>query len=118
MSVFSFMPWYFIPIMVIGFALPLFFVVRLLKGSAERSRILSKGVPAQATIMRIWETGMRVNHQPQVGFELQVHPPNAQPYVTQTTMVVSALAIPRIQPGTVVPCKFDPSDPSKVALNI
>jgi hypothetical protein len=105
-----------IPITIIGIALPLFLVVRLMKGSAERKRILSTGTPAQATIVRIWETGTRINNQPMVGFQLQVHPQAGQPYMAQTQMVISALQIPSIQPGTVVHCKYDAADPSKVAL--
>ena len=68
MSVFTWMPWYYFPMIALGFVIPIFVLVRFLKGSAERSRILASGIPAQATILRIWETGMRVNHQPQVGF--------------------------------------------------
>lgn len=118
MSVFSFMPWYFFPMMLAGIVLPLLFLVKFLRGSAERKRILAHGVPAQATITRIWETGVRINNQPQVGFDLQVQQPGAAPYAAQTQMVVSALAIPRIQPGAVVRAKVDPADPSKVALEI
>jgi hypothetical protein len=116
MSIFQFMPWYFIPVTLLGLAIPLVMVVRLIKGSAERSRILSRGVPAQATILRIWETGVRINDQPQVGFELQVQTPQGHTWVAQSVMTVSTLLIPRIQPGAVVPVKYDPADASKVAV--
>ncbi len=117
MSVFSFMPWYVLPMVVLGFVVPIFVLVRWMRGSAERNRILAGGIPAQATIMRIWETGMRINDAPQVGFQLHVHPQlPMQPYVTESTMVVSQLMIPRIQPGAVVPVKLDPADPRKVAI--
>ncbi len=118
MSVLSWMPWYVFPMMVIGIAVPLVMVFRLMRGSMERSRILSSGIPAQATISRIWETGVQVNNQPQVGFALQVWPPNGAPYMTEVKMVVSALVIPRIQPGAVVAVKIDPADPRKVAIDL
>lgn len=119
MSVFTFMPWYFVPMMLLGFVVPAFVLVRWLKGSAERGRILARGIPAQATIMRIWETGMRINDQPQVGFQLHVYPPQGlAPYVAETTMVVSQLMIPRIQPGATVAIKLDPADPRKVAIEL
>jgi hypothetical protein len=107
-----------IPITILGIALPLMLVVRLMKGSAQRKRILATGTPAQATIMRIWETGTRVNNQPLVGFEVQVHPHGGHPYMAQTQMIISALQIPSIAPGAVVHCKFDPADPTKVALMV
>jgi hypothetical protein len=116
MTVLSWMPWYYLPVMVLGIALPLYFVVKLLRGSAERNRILSTGLPAQATISRIWETGTRVNDRPLVGFELQVWPPGGAPYVAQCSMIVSPLAIPRIQPGATVAVKIDRADASKVAI--
>ena len=48
MSVFTWMPWYFVPMMVLGLAIPIVVLTRLLRGSAERSRILSRGLPGQA----------------------------------------------------------------------
>jgi hypothetical protein len=116
MSVLSWMPWYTFPIIIMSFAVPVFFVVKLLRGSAERSRILAQGIPAQATILQIWETGVRVNDSPQVGFRISVMPPSGIPYETQTTMVISQLMIPRIQPGAVVRAKLDPANPNNVAL--
>ncbi|MBX7082784.1 MAG: DUF3592 domain-containing protein [Nannocystaceae bacterium] len=116
MSVFTWMPWYFVPMMVLGLAIPIVVLTRLLRGSAERSRILSRGLPGQASIVNIWETGVRVNDSPQVGFQLHVYPQGGQPYAAQTTMIVSQLAIPRIQPGSTVQVMIDPADPSKVAI--
>jgi hypothetical protein len=119
MSVFTWMPWYFAPLMLLGLVLPIIVLVRWLRGSVERSRILASGIPAQATIMRIWETGLRVNGRPQVGFQLHVHPPQGlAPYVAEASMVISELMIPRIQPGATIPIKLDPADPRKVALDL
>jgi hypothetical protein len=118
MSALSWMPWYVFPMMLMGFLVPLVFLIRMLKGSVDRSRILARGIPATATILQIWETGVRINDCPQVGFQIQVMPPSGVPYTTQTTLVVSQLAIPRIQPGAVVPAKFDPANPNDVALEI
>ena len=118
MSALSWMPWYVFPMMLAGVLLPAFFVVRMLFGAAERSRILARGIPAQATILQIWETGMRVNDCPQVGFQIQVMPPSGIPYTTQTTLVVSQLVIPRIQPGAVVRANLDPQNPNNVALEL
>ncbi len=97
----------------------LWFTLRpLLQNMQQRNRILQSGIMATATILQLSETGMMVNYQPQVRFQLQVNPPNGAPYQVETTMVVSQLQIPRIQPGMVVPVKIDPNDPMKVALAI
>lgn len=110
------MTWMFIPLTLLGLALPLYFVVKLMRGSAERKRLLTTGVPAIATIMQIWETGTRINDRPMVGFALQVQPQGGQPFQAQCQMVVSPLQIPSIQPGTQVQVKYDPANPSKVAI--
>ena len=112
----SWMPWYTLPMMVLGLVIPAVFVIRLLAGSAQRNRILAQGIPAQARVAKIWETGVRVNDSPQVGFELHVYPQGGQPYVAQTQMIVSQLQIPRIQPGATVVEKIDPTDAAKVAI--
>jgi hypothetical protein len=118
MSALAWMPWYVFPMMIVGFAVPIVFLVRMLAGAAERSRVLARGIPAQATILQIWETGVFVNGSPQVGFRIQMLPPSGVPYLAETTLVVSPLAIPRIQPGTVVRAKFDPANPNSVAIEI
>ncbi len=95
----------------------LWFTLRpLLQNAQQRRAILQSGIPATAAILQLAETGMFVNHQPQVRIALQVNPPNGAPYQTEVTMVISPLQIPRVQPGLVVPVKIDPQDPAKVAL--
>lgn len=95
----------------------LWFTLRpLLQNMNQRNQILQTGIPAMATIMSLAETGMLVNHQPQVRIGLQVNPPNGLPYQTELTMVISMLVIPQVQPGLTVPVKIDPKDPSKVAI--
>ena len=100
----------------------LFFAFRLISGvmrGAKQTRdILTTGIPAQARILQIGETGMYVNNNPAVDILLEVHPPDRPPYQVQTRMVVSMIRLPAIQPGNVVPVKYDPTDPTKVALAI
>ena len=95
----------------------LWFTLRpLLQNMNQRSQILQTGIPAMATIISLADTGMLVNHQPQVRIGLQVNPPHGLPYQTELTMVISMLMIPQVQPGLTVPVKIDPKDPSKVAI--
>ncbi len=76
------------------------------------------GLPASGTVLKIWETGVRVNDNPVVGFLLEVHAEGIEPYEAETKCMISILWIPQIQPGKTLPIKYDPEDPSRIALDI
>ena len=82
------------------------------------AEVRKKGLPAKGTVLRIWETGVRVNDNPVVGFLLEIHTEGMAPYEAETEALISILWIPQIQPGAVLPVKYDPEDPKKIALDI
>ena len=85
-------------------------------GENEAAQIRANGSPAKATVVAIWETGTRVNHNPVVGFDLEVRAEGRPAWRAKTKALVSILAIPRIQPGAVLDVFYDPTDPSRVAI--
>jgi hypothetical protein len=87
-------------------------------GEDVAAEIRAHGFPATAKVLRIWETGVRVNHNPVVGFLLEVYPEGMPPYEAETKALISILMIPQIQPGKVLKVKVDTNDPSRVALDI
>jgi hypothetical protein len=93
-------------------------MVDRLSGESENRQIRQVGVPAEAQVLRIWETGVRINDDPVVGFELEVYPEGKEPYRAETKALISILFIPQIQPGSRLPVKVDPNDPQRVALDI
>jgi hypothetical protein len=83
---------------------------------ARHSRsILAHGIPAEAKILKLSETGTTINDRPLVRFLLEVHPADRPAFQVETEKVISILDIPRIQPGTIVPVRYDPSS-NAVAL--
>jgi len=90
----------------------------IMKRVSPNQTILQNGIPAQATIRQVWQTGTFINENPQVGMQLEVRPPGGAPYVAQVNAVVPLINIPQFQPGTVVPVKISPTDASKVELDI
>ena len=96
----------------------LFVIWRVMKGLGPNRQILQNGIPAQATIRQVWQTGTYVNYNPQIGMQLEVQPPNGAAYMAQVNAVVPMVNIPQFQPGVVVPVKISPTDPSKVELNV
>jgi hypothetical protein len=83
---------------------------------AARNPQIENGILGQATILRIWETGITVNDRPQVGFSLNVQHPDGSSYEAETKAVVSLINLPQVQPGATVAVKIDPNNRSRVAL--
>lgn len=79
---------------------------------------LEQGISARAKIVGLRQTGVMVNYQPQVAFQLEVYPPGGAPYHAETRAVVPIVNIPQVQPGVEVPIKIHPTDPSKVVLDL
>ncbi|MEW5938801.1 MAG: hypothetical protein AB1750_04010 [Chloroflexota bacterium] len=77
--------------------------------SAMANRALQEqGQPAQATVLKIWDTGTTINQNPVVRMLLEVRPPGGTSFQAETERLVSRLQIPQIQPGAIVAVKYDP----------
>jgi hypothetical protein len=92
-------------------------VAGLMGSTKANQALLATGADAQATILGLQQTGTFVNNNPQVILTLQVEPPGQAPFQAQTSTILPLVAVPQVQPGNVVAVKYDPADPSKVALN-
>jgi hypothetical protein len=77
--------------------------------------IRTKGKSAEATILKISETGMTVNDNPVVKFLLEVSPAGEPHFQAEAERLVSRLDIPQFQPGKSVQVRYDP-DSKAVAL--
>ena len=80
--------------------------------------IRETGIPASATILEIWDTGVKYNDDPVVGFRLLVTPKAGSPYQAEAKNVISIVHLSQFQPGAIVPVRVDPDDPKLVALDI
>jgi hypothetical protein len=95
------------------------FVRRLITKTVGPNRsVLQNGIPAKAKIMGVQQTGVMLNNQPQILFDLEVHPPRGMPYRAQTKAVIPMVNIPQLQPGIEVPVKIHPTDANQVVLDI
>lgn len=88
----------------------------LMRNAKANKDVLTNGIPAQARILSLGETGITVNNNPAVDIVMEVQLPNQAPYQARQRMVVSILRLAQIQPGAVVPVKYDPNDLTKVAI--
>ncbi len=95
------------------------FALRFVRKTVGQNRgVIQDGIPAQAKIVGVRQTGVMLNNQPQIAFDLEVHPPGGSPYQAQAKAVIPMINIPQFQPGAEVPVKIHPSDPTQVALDI
>lgn len=83
-------------------------VASLVVGAFANSRILKNGVDADAAIIKISETGTRVNENPVVDIFLEVRPATLPPFSAETRRTVSIVDLPSFQPGRLVNVKYIP----------
>jgi hypothetical protein len=87
-------------------------------GRKESCEILRTGTGATAEIVRLVDTGTTINDDPVVEFVLRVTPAEGGPWEARSKALVSRLDVPAVQPGRVVPVKYDPANRQRVALDL
>jgi hypothetical protein len=85
-------------------------------GHFRRGDVLKRGVPAKARIVEIMDTGRRHNTNPVVRIRLVVSAAAGNDFPAEITMPLSPVRLTRYQPGVVVPVKYDPRSPERVAI--
>lgn len=87
----------------------------LVKGFREQA-ILKNGTDATATIIALRDTRDRVNENPVVELTVEVEAEGLKPYRAQIVTPLSAVDLQSYPVGARVRVRYDPEDPSKVAL--
>jgi hypothetical protein len=82
----------------------------------KTAMLMASGIPGQARIDQVSDTGVTVNDNPQVQFNLTVTIPGRDPYPATLTQVVSRIAIGSFQPGATVPVRVSPDDPRTLMI--
>jgi PDZ domain len=86
--------------------------------SGMTKELREHGVSAEATILKVWDTGWTVNDGPVIGMRVEVRPSDGPAFeATIKKTLISRIDIPQFQPGTVVPVRFDPKDRTVVAVD-
>lgn len=93
-------------------------IVNRMDGVAKAKDLQKHGLEAEATIVRVWDTGMTVNEDPVVGLLLDVRVPGSESYQAETKALISRIDVPQFQPGNTIPVVYDPKDPKQVAINV
>lgn len=96
---------------------PAVLVVRKVSGPMRANRrLLAGGQQAKARILQAEETGAYVNEFPQIRLLLEVQPAGGSSFQSEAVTTVRPLQLSQVQVGNTVDVRYDPADPSKVAL--
>jgi hypothetical protein len=83
----------------------------------RQQELLTTGTPARATIKSFADTGMLVNHNPQVILDLEVAVEGTDPYPAQLSTAVPQVYLSKLQPGGSIAVRVDPADPSAMVID-
>ena len=76
--------------------------------------IAQTGMDATAEVLSIQDTGSLINMNPVVILKLKVQPAMGAGFETTTQTMVSKIAVPRV--GDTIKIKYNPADPTQVAV--
>jgi hypothetical protein len=90
--------------------------VFMMKGAARRKRLMTSGVPGQAQILGLTQTGMYVNYQPVVQMQLEITTAMRPPYVVTRRETVPQIMLGRLTSGQPLPVMVDPNRPDDLII--
>jgi hypothetical protein len=76
----------------------------------------ASGIPGQATVNGLSETGTVVNNAPVMELDLTVAVPGREPYTVKHRQLVAYAAMGNFQPGSSFPVHVDQQDPTKLVI--
>ncbi len=77
---------------------------------------IKNGVTAPGKVLKVWDTGVSINDNPEVGLQLEISPPNGRPFQADAKTVVSRLNVALVQPGVRADVKYDPQKPQRLQI--
>ncbi len=91
---------------------------KLLAQEQVYNRLRQSGVEAPAIILGTLDTGVRLgDNASMLHFNLEVRPARQAPFHAETQNAVADSSRPSFLPGATVFVKYDPADPTQVALD-
>jgi hypothetical protein len=105
-----------IPLIVIPISLIIAAVVMLPMLRMAFPGVIKNAISAQARVMKVWDTGVSINDNPQVGLLLHVMPSMSAAFDVETKLVVSRLNAALVQPGITADVKYDAQNPKRLQI--
>jgi hypothetical protein len=79
-------------------------------------REVKDGIEAQAKVLKVWDTRVSINDNPQVGLLLEITPPGGSPFEVEVKTIVSRLNAGLVQPGITADVRYDPRKPKRMRV--
>lgn len=105
-----------VPLIVIPVALIITAVVMLPVFRMAFPAQIKNALTAQARVMKVWDTGVSINDNPQVGLLLHVTPSMSAAFDVEAKTIVSRLNAALVQPGITADIKYDPQNPKRLQI--
>ncbi|MBC7850691.1 MAG: hypothetical protein H7Y31_13200 [Chitinophagaceae bacterium] len=101
-----------------------FTVLLLITGFLTRRRNLTTlmvggmkdGIEASAILLSVEETGVYLNHRPQIKMQMQVIPEKGRNFVAEAKEIVSIMDLAALRTGTMVTVKYNPANNREIEL--
>lgn len=94
----------------------MFFAARMSRRAKQTEQIQTTGIPGQAVITGMRQTGMYLNEQPQVELQLQVTTQMQAAYQVTKKEYVPLMMLGTLTSGRPLPVKVDPANPQNVVI--
>lgn len=82
----------------------------------KTKQLLENGRRANGKIVELWDTGMTINNQPQIGMYIDVTPDSEPPFRAEVKQVISRLQTSYYQVGVTCVVRYDPNNKKTVAI--
>ena len=92
------------------------FAARMSRRSKQAEQIQTQGIPGQAVITGMRQTGMYLNEQPQVELQLQVSTQMQAAYQVTKKEYVPLMMLGTLTSGRPLPVKVDPVNPQNIVI--
>jgi len=86
--------------------------------NADNETLHALGKSAQAEVLRYSDWNVRSNgDDPAATLQLRVSPLGKPPFLAEASGGIAVSSVPRFQPGRTIWVKYDPADPTQVAID-
>lgn len=77
---------------------------------------IKNGVHANAKVLKVWDTGVSINDNPQVGLLLELRTQEGTTLEVEAKTIVSRLSVANVQPGVLAQVIYDPAKPQRLTV--
>jgi hypothetical protein len=87
------------------------------RSAAATAQLLATGLAGRATITGLTQTGVYLNHNPQISMDLTVDVPGRAPYPVNHREFVPLMMVGRLSSGAPLSVRVDPANPQRIAID-